>query len=878
VTRPLSALAGLVLVLLAAATGPRDAPAAIYPLHASPDGRTLVDQDEVPFLVVGESPQAMMVNISEAEAEMFFANRAGYGFNTCWVNLLCATYTGGRPDGSTIDGVRPFLSDLPGTSSPDLTTPNEAYFAHVDRVLGLAAAHGIQILLDPCETGSYLGVLLDNGLARCRAYGQFLGERYHGVDNILWMSGNDFQGWRDPGNDAVVREVALGILDRDIRHLHTIELDYLVSSSLDDTRWDAIVGLNATYTYYPTYARLRQDYNRPDFRPNFMVEANYEFESLQGPVTTAPILRKQEYWTMTSGAAGQMYGNGYTWPFVGGWQGQLDTPGAAQIGLMKRFFEPRAWYHLVPDTTHVVVTSGYGTYADQGYVNDNDFLTAARTPDGNLVVIYTPILRTFTVDMANLAAPAVTRWFDPSTGDYVTVAGSPLPPSGARLFTPPGPNADGDGGWVLVLETQPPETEPPVVTLTSPTSGAVVGGPVAIAATAADNVGVVAVRFRIDGDDLGGEDTSPPYETTWNSAGVGNGSHQVTAVARDLAGNQGQDTVTVTVQNVVPPPPTDHLALAYAFDETGGSALTDASGNANIGTLHGATFAPGRHGNGLACDGVAGYAETPNSASLDVGGTGLTIALWVNVVSTGSGIDYVLVGKPWSASSMPSPFYQYGVEYSNGSNKTLDFFFGDPSAGLHGPYHMSPTAGVWTHCAFTYDGTTVKGYLDGVELLSATDVSSLQPRGNSLRLGVDGAYHQFFNGKLDDLRIYSRALTAAEVRSTMQTPVGDGIVAVPADPRDAASVQVFMSANPNPSRGHTVFSFTLPIAATAVLRVYDLTGRLVRTLMDERRPGGPGAVTWDGRDTAGRAVPSGRYFARLLAGGSVSTTSVLMIR
>jgi hypothetical protein len=107
--------------------------------------------------------------------------------------------------------------------------------------------------------------MLDNGETACRNYGRYLGTRYANVDNILWMSGNDFQGWQDPANDAVVRAVALGIRDNDVRHLHTTELNYLVSSSLDDPTWAPILGLNATYTYYPTYARLRQDYNRPNF-------------------------------------------------------------------------------------------------------------------------------------------------------------------------------------------------------------------------------------------------------------------------------------------------------------------------------------------------------------------------------------------------------------------------------------------------------------------------------------------------------------------------------------------------------------------------------------------------------------------------------------
>src|SRR5262245_20146459 len=240
--------ATLLVMFLHASTG---AAGPVYPVKKSANGRYLVDQNNVPYLLTGDSPQALMVNISEAEADMFFADRSAHAFNSAWINLLCATYTGGRPDASTIDGIRPFTATLPSTGSYDLGPPDEAYFAHVDRILDIAATYGIQVVLDPIETGSFLTVMLDNGVTRCRNYGRYLGNRYRNFDNIVWMSGNDFQGWRDPANDEVVRAVARGIRDVDARHLHTTELDYLVSSSLDDTSWAGILGLNATYSYYP---------------------------------------------------------------------------------------------------------------------------------------------------------------------------------------------------------------------------------------------------------------------------------------------------------------------------------------------------------------------------------------------------------------------------------------------------------------------------------------------------------------------------------------------------------------------------------------------------------------------------------------------------
>src|SRR5437588_7799714 len=105
--------------------------ASVYPPKIAPGGRYLVDQNGKPFLIAGESPQAMMVNVSEKDAELFFANRRSHHFNTAWINLLCAKYTGGRADGSTIDGLRPFAGDF------DFASPDERYFQHCDRIIQL---------------------------------------------------------------------------------------------------------------------------------------------------------------------------------------------------------------------------------------------------------------------------------------------------------------------------------------------------------------------------------------------------------------------------------------------------------------------------------------------------------------------------------------------------------------------------------------------------------------------------------------------------------------------------------------------------------------------------------------------------------------------
>lgn len=102
----------------------------------------------------------------------------------------------------------------------------------------------------------------------------------------------------------------------------------------------------------------------------------------------------------------------------------------------------------------------------------------------------------------------------------------------------------------------PTDTTPPVVSLTAPTSSTV-SGTVSITATASDPSspsgqaasGVTGVQFKLDGTNLGTEDTAAPYSVQWNTAATTNGTHVIQAVARDAAGNQATSTATILVAN-----------------------------------------------------------------------------------------------------------------------------------------------------------------------------------------------------------------------------------------------------------------------------------------------------------------------------------------
>jgi hypothetical protein len=446
----------------------------VFPIRPSANNRYLVDADGKPFLIVGDSPQNLIANLSVPDAAEFMANRRSYGVNALWVNLFCITTESACPRGATTyDGIAPFLT------AGDLATPNPDYIQRADDMLALAERNGMVVLLDPIETISWLPVLRQNGIEKAFRYGQFLGNRFNSRANIIWLHGNDFQSWRDPHDAALVQAVARGIRSVDAIHMHTAELNYWTSGTLDDPNWGGLIELDAAYTYLPTFAQVSAEYERADHKPVFLVEGAYEGENNFLADGGSPAnLRKQEYWTMLSGGSGQLYGSAWSWPLEKGWQAHLDTPGALQLKVMKSLFAPRKWYELRPDRDHTTITGGYDAVAclagrlavwvahfrslerlvriaakTTGYIAANGCATAARTGDGSLVIAYMPTLRPLTVDMTRLAGPAIARWYDPTDGSFTDVGGAPIANVGNVTFRPPIQNRAGDGDWVLVLET-----------------------------------------------------------------------------------------------------------------------------------------------------------------------------------------------------------------------------------------------------------------------------------------------------------------------------------------------------------------------------------------------------------------------------------------
>ena len=117
---------------------------------------------------------------------------------------------------------------------------------------------------------------------------------------------------------------------------------------------------------------------------------------------------------------------------------------------------------------------------------------------------------------------------------------------------------------------------------------------------------------------------------------------------------------------------------------------------------------------------------------------------------------------------MTSPYYQYGLELSNGRPQ----FYVGTGVGLAGAGMDSALAlNQWSHLAVVFNGSQAQFYVNGALVSSKALNVNLTARGGQMRLGADADTQQFYKGVLDNVRIYNRALTQAEVQSDMSRPV-----------------------------------------------------------------------------------------------------------
>ena len=206
------------------------------------------------------------------------------------------------------------------------------------------------------------------------------------------------------------------------------------------------------------------------------------------------------------------------------------------------------------------------------------------------------------------------------------------------------------------------------------------------------------------------------------------------------------------------------LVAAYSFDEGSGTTVTDSSDKGNSGAIGTAVWSTtGKYGNALSFNGTSAKVVVPDSASLRLT-TAMTLEAWVNPTAGNGG---------WT-----------DVVYKGDDNYFLEAYTssGGPAAGATlGNVNTVAQAGsllpinTWTHLAETYDGTTLRLYINGALAASVARSGLILTSSNPLEIGGDRIYGQYFSGLIDEVRIFNVARTPSQIQADMNTPLGTSL-------------------------------------------------------------------------------------------------------
>ncbi|MDF5758238.1 LamG-like jellyroll fold domain-containing protein [Spongiactinospora sp. TRM90649] len=313
-----------------------------------------------------------------------------------------------------------------------------------------------------------------------------------------------------------------------------------------------------------------------------------------------------------------------------------------------------------------------------------------------------------------------------------------------------------------------PPPEPDTQAPTAPGSLTAIGGPGSAQLTwtaATDNVGVSGYNVHRSATagftPSGANQVGSTPGTAFTDSGVAPGTYYYRVVAFDAVPNQGPPSGEATA-TVTEPPVNSGLVAAYGMNEGAGTSVADGSGNGHGGTARDVTWtASGRYGQALSFNGSSSWVRVADAAGLRLT-SGMTVEAWVRPVAVGSSYDTVVLkehpsGLSYALFSSTDGSRPSSVVSVSGETET----FGSSGLG----------AGVWSHLAATYDGSALRLFVNGVQVGSRPVTGDIRVSSGRVFIGGNEFWGDHFEGLIDEVRIYDRALSAAQIQADMNSPV-----------------------------------------------------------------------------------------------------------
>ena len=202
------------------------------------------------------------------------------------------------------------------------------------------------------------------------------------------------------------------------------------------------------------------------------------------------------------------------------------------------------------------------------------------------------------------------------------------------------------------------------------------------------------------------------------------------------------------------PQDSDGLIARWDMEEGSGTTAFDSSGNGNHASISQAKFATPRTGNfALRFDGTNDYATVQDSSSLDASSE-VTLAAWINP-------DNLAGGHPYTAIISKSSAYRLYVH----TDQRIRFQIYNGGTSIVAKPTVTVPNLTWSHVAGTFDGSALKVYVNGTLEKTRSFSGSIDVNGNPLYLGARNNEKDFYDGKVDDVRVYNKALSSQEIFS-----------------------------------------------------------------------------------------------------------------
>lgn len=416
-------------------------------LQTSSNGRFIQWSDGKPFFINACTALTLTYAYSDKEVNEYLDNRIASKFNSIQLSAVFAEVVNSMADSAF--------------SENDLLKPVPKFWERIDWIVKQATDRKLVVIINPIWKQSLNEFIKANGPEKCRVYGKWFANRYKGNPYVVYYLGGG--GAPEPIR-LELEEMGKGIqevyggkaLIAYQSETNQSSMEAFPNASWITMNWTTAYSsdLSKQYSYSENYDNWKAFPKIPIyFGKGYYDDGGaqiYGQDGTPGLEGDRFVLRRQAWWNLLSGGAGNSWGaEEICFKKYGDqtWQACLIYGSNKDMGFMKQMIDKIKWWKLQPDINHQLLTGGFGTY------QTDDYAVCSVSENGSQAVIYTPVKQSLELRLPEFGQKCRLRWYDPADGKYSKIdMRFPKKKKKSVVISTPGLNHSGREDWVLIIE------------------------------------------------------------------------------------------------------------------------------------------------------------------------------------------------------------------------------------------------------------------------------------------------------------------------------------------------------------------------------------------------------------------------------------------